>query len=126
MLKALVADDDPLILDLLSEMLTRLGHEVVRAGNGRQAFSRLSEEPFDLVIADIFMPGGTGLELLISMRAKQIDIPFICISGGDGDLYGPYATTMSSLGATTVLRKPVNTEDLQAALESVTRQGSLQ
>jgi len=116
MARILVVDDDPLVLELVSETLIRLGHQTVPAGSGLQALARLSAEPFDLVIADIFMPGGTGLELLISMRAKNIDIPFICVSGGDGDLYGPYATTMASLGAAAVLRKPIDSERLTAAL----------
>lgn len=106
MARILVADDDPLIRDMVSATLARAGHEFELVSTGQQALARLREGSFELVIADIFMPDGTGIELLISMRAKRIDLPFICISGGDGDLFRPYVTTMVSLGAYTVLRKP--------------------
>jgi two-component system, OmpR family, response regulator len=116
MARILVADDDPLIRDMVSATLQRAGHEFDLVSTGQQALGRLRDSQFDLVIADIFMPDGTGIELLISMRAKRIDIPFICISGGDGDLFRPYVTTMVSLGAYTVLRKPFTPSKLLDAV----------
>lgn len=112
MARILVADDDPLMRDMVNVTLCRAGHDVEVVSTGTQALGQLDDGDFDLVVADIFMPGGTGIELLISMRAKRIEMPFICISGGDGDLFRPYATTMVSLGAYKVLRKPFTPDQL--------------
>jgi CheY-like chemotaxis protein len=119
MSRILVADDDPLMREMVQIALTRADHEVELVTAGQQALNRLVSGQYDAVVADIFMPGGTGIELLISMRAKRIDTPFICISGGDGDLYQPYASTMISLGASRVLRKPFSPEQLLDALTSL-------
>jgi DNA-binding NtrC family response regulator len=116
MARILVADDDPLMRDLVNVTLTRAGHDVALAETGQEALAHLDDSDFELVVADIFMPGGTGIELLISMRAKRMDMPFICISGGDGDLFRPYATTMVSLGAHKVLRKPFSPDQLLDAV----------
>jgi CheY-like chemotaxis protein len=124
MARILVADDDPLMRDLVAATLRRSGHDVDVVATGQQALQRLTEGDFQLVVADIFMPGGTGIELLISMRAKRIDLPFICISGGDGDLFRPYATTMVSLGALTVLRKPFTPDQLIDAIRQTGVGGS--
>jgi len=100
-------------------MVKRMGHEADQAHSGRRALDRLSKHHYDLVVADIFMQDGTGMELLISMRAKQIDVPFACVSGGDGTCFTPYASTMASLGAIAVLRKPVEMEQMEAIIASV-------
>jgi DNA-binding NtrC family response regulator len=105
-----------MVLTLLAEMLKRLGHEVVPVTSGQQAIACLEAEKFDAVISDIFMPDGTGIEVLVSIRAKQLDVPFICITGGDGTVFTPYANTMVSLGAMAVLQKPFNSARLEAAL----------
>jgi CheY-like chemotaxis protein len=117
--RVLIADDDPLMRDLVTTTLLRSGHEIMTAENGTEALAMIEDEKFDVVVADIFMPEGTGIELLISIRAKHIDIPFICISGGDGDLFRPYVATMISLGAATVLKKPFTSEQLLAAVNQL-------
>jgi|SRR5579862_4246841 len=124
MARVLIVDDDPLILELLSDTVHRLGHEAVQAHSGSRALRQLDDDCFDLVIADIFMPNGTGLELLISMRAKHIDIPFACVSGGDGNLFKPYAATMKSLGAVAVLQKPIDSDQVASVIASLTALGA--
>jgi len=119
MLRVLIADDDPMMRDLVTTTLVRSGHQIATAASGNQALSLIEDDTFDVIVADIFMPEGTGLELLISIRAKHIDVPFICISGGDGDLFRPYAATMISLGAAMVLKKPFTPDQLMAAVNDV-------
>ena len=115
-MRVLVADDDPLMRELVETILRRGQHEVSVVSTGAEIVNMLKNGSYDLVICDIFMPGGTGIEILISLRAQNINVPFICISGGDGEMFRPYATTMRSLGATTVLQKPFSSEQLLAAL----------
>ena len=54
--KVLVADDEPLMLRFMAEVLRRLGKEVSLAADGREAIRLLGEESFDLVITDMMMP----------------------------------------------------------------------
>jgi DNA-binding NtrC family response regulator len=119
MARVLVVDDDPLTLELLTDTIRRLGHHATQAHSGQRALKWLADDDFDLVIADIFMPNGTGLELLITMHTKRIEVPFACVSGGDGNLFKPYAATMTSLGAVAVLQKPVDPDQVGALLASI-------
>ena len=118
MSRMLVVDDDELIVDLVKTILVRAGHDVVMAKSGREALEVLGHESFDLVISDIFMPHGTGIELLIGMRARGIDAGFIGVSGGHLGLFSPYAAALKSLGATAALQKPFVPADLLAAVDS--------
>jgi putative two-component system response regulator len=70
-LKILIADDNPIALDLLEHTLLRGGYEVVAADNGRAALERLQEGNFQMVITDWEMPGMTGLELCRHIRGSS-------------------------------------------------------
>jgi len=66
----LLVDDDPIILDSLSEFLALEGHRVCCVNNFRQAMNRLAGGSFELMISDINMPGTNGMELLKLVRSK--------------------------------------------------------
>ncbi len=119
MARLLLVDDDQHIVDLLTAILERAGHQISVATTGRQALSMLGKAPVDLVISDIFMPGGTGIELLTAMRAKEMNTGFIGVTGGHLGIFGPYANALKSLGAVTALQKPFNPEELLAAVDRV-------
>jgi PAS domain S-box-containing protein len=80
----LVADDDPVVLDLLRELLQLDGFRVVTAPNGARAVELLSSEKPQIVIADICMPEMGGLELLGRIRQLDETVPVIMITGGAG------------------------------------------
>src|SRR5262245_50183081 len=65
----LIADDEPLVRDLLSRILARDGYNVLTAADGQEAIQLASEhgDAIDLLVSDIQMPGMTGIEL-----AKQL------------------------------------------------------
>lgn len=67
----LVVDDDPQILSLLSEFLTRRGYQVRVAQDGPTALAMVEKELPRFVILDMYMPGMNGLELLRELRAKN-------------------------------------------------------
>ncbi len=67
----LVADDDPEMLQLMVRRLSKQGFEIDQVEDGRSALERLSNRSYDLVVTDIYMPGVTGLELLL--QAKEAD-----------------------------------------------------
>jgi DNA-binding response OmpR family regulator len=66
---------------ILALQLTRAGYEVECVGDAAPALDTLSNEPFDLVITDLMMPGTSGLELLRRIRRIANDIPVIILTG---------------------------------------------
>ncbi len=89
MARILVSDDDPLMRDMVNVTLSRAGHAVEVVATGEQLWANSTKAISNSSWPTFSCRGGTGIELLISMRAKRIEMPFICISGGDGDLFRP-------------------------------------
>lgn len=73
MSRILVAEDEPILLKLNSEVLRRAGHSVTTAEDGVVAFDQLAQQQFDLLLTDIRMPRMDGLELLT--RIRQLAAP---------------------------------------------------
>ena len=61
--RILVANDEQIVLDLISRILTEEGYEVDTAVNGEKALAKLINNPYRLVILDINMPGKSGIEV---------------------------------------------------------------
>lgn len=82
MVKVLVVDDDPVILELLRLNFEMEGFEVVSACDGRAGFDRAVTEAPDLVISDIMMPNVDGLEMLQQLRADPgtAELPVVLLS----------------------------------------------
>ncbi|CAM3035952.1 response regulator transcription factor [Paenibacillus sediminis] len=80
MVKILIADDDPSILELLRLYLTKEGYEVRAAADGRETLSWLEQESFDLVILDIMMPYVDGWQLCQEIRRYYGDIAILFVS----------------------------------------------
>ena len=81
--KILVIDDEELIVKSLRKLLEKNGFTVFVAKNGQDALAMIEEETFDLIIADIRMPGINGVETVGSILEKDSfkDIPVIFITG---------------------------------------------
>ncbi len=70
-MRTLIADDDGITRSLLSSLLTKLGHDVSEAGNGREAWDAWHGGDFPLIIVDWMMPDIDGLEFCRRIRAGQ-------------------------------------------------------
>ena len=79
--RLLIVDDEPLVLTVLSETLSREGYEVVTAPNAVEALSRLRQQTFALVLTDQRMPEVTGLEFLGQAKALQPEATRILMTG---------------------------------------------
>ncbi|NQZ97581.1 MAG: response regulator, partial [Myxococcales bacterium] len=75
----LVVDDEELYRRALERILTRVGHTVSLARDATEALVALAEQPVDLVLADIQMPGINGLELVRQIHDLAPDVPCIVI-----------------------------------------------
>ena len=112
----LVVDDDPVSRRVLSHIISRLGHVVVSAENGRQALDRLEECSPDLVILDLAMPEMDGLTALKLTRADERyrDLPIIMLTGSGLDRD---ARAARDQGVNEFLTKPFRSQDLTDLLQ---------
>lgn len=74
MKKILVIDDEPLLLDLLTHLLSRIGYQVDRAVDGHEASGKLKEGAYDLIFLDIKMPLMNGKEFYFKIKEYAPDL----------------------------------------------------
>ncbi len=79
-MQILIADDEPSIRFVLTEVLEALGHRVVAVEDGDTALGELTAGRFDLAFLDIRMPGRTGIEVLQQCRASGCDVAVVIIT----------------------------------------------
>jgi CheY-like chemotaxis protein len=113
--RALVVDDEPVLLETAQAMLERLGLEVATAGNGLQAMEYMASHgaSLDLVLLDLTMPLMDGRQTFRAMRQLRPELPIILSSGND-----PRRAPRDGAGRTALafLRKPYTLEELRGAL----------
>jgi two-component system, NtrC family, response regulator PilR len=110
----LIVDDDDAVRDVLYDLLCE-EHLCHSASTAEQALAFIREQPYDVVLTDISMPGLSGVELLGHLRQSQPDTPVIIISGiGDR----AHADGLRRLGAFDFIYKPFK---LATVEESVAR-----
>lgn len=105
-LRILLVDDDKQLAGGLADYLRRQGYEVLLAHQGRDAMNLLARQRVALVISDIFMPEGDGIELLSLVRRCTPAPAVVAMSGGGLGQIGGMLRIASVLGATRTLAKP--------------------
>jgi DNA-binding NtrC family response regulator len=107
--RVLLVDDEPMVRNLSTKILTRHGYEVIATGNGEKALEVINKPtPFDVVISDAVMPGIQGPELLEFVREASPSTALVLMSA-----YMPGEVP----DGVTFLRKPFSSKDLIAAVE---------
>ncbi len=114
----LVVDDEPGMRMALRSNFQRDGWQVELAGGGSEAMRKLAAQNFPLVVTDVRMPEGDGLQLMRSLRATSPSTAVIVLTA-----FGsvPEAVQAMRGGACDYLTKPISFEELQAAVERVMR-----
>lgn len=111
----LIADDEPLMRELLEFRLSQKGYEPVVASDGREALARLADVSPDAVVLDAMMPVHDGFEVLRRMRnsPEHADTPVIMLTArrSEKDIVGAL-----EIGANDYLVKPFMPEELLARL----------
>ena len=110
--RILVVDDEPDICDLLREILSLAGHDVLVAPDGDSAIALLRKQPVDVMLTDIFMPGKEGIETIMELRRDFPTVKIVAMSGGGrtGDFH--YLRDAVQLGAVRTIFKPFGEEDV--------------
>jgi signal transduction histidine kinase len=114
-LRILLVDDHHDTCTALEKLLVRRGHLVAAAHNVRTAMEAAVRNQFDLLISDVALPDGTGIDLMMQLRAI-CGIPGIAISGFGTN--GDFEKSLQA-GFSEHLIKPVNLEKLEAAINRV-------
>lgn len=118
-MKILVVEDDPLIQKAISFRLTKDGHEISIAVDGREALSMLENPIFDIVITDIMMPFNNGIEIINYIKTKISKImPVLVLSGvGNENL----VNEAFALGADDYMTKPFSAIELSARVKRLAK-----
>jgi two-component system nitrogen regulation response regulator GlnG len=111
----LLADDDKAICMVLEQAIREQGHEVITTDNALKLLDLVESGKGDIVITDVLMPGGNGLDMLPRIKATRPNLPVIVISAQNTLLT---AVRANQLGATEYMPKPF---DLNALIECVDR-----
>ncbi len=114
----LVIDDESFMREMLVQMVSLQGHQVVSADNGKAAEKLLKDTDFDLIITDIVMPEKEGLETIMQIHKQQPAKPIIAMSGGAIIDPEVYLNLAKELGARYTFEKPFNRQDLIKAINS--------
>jgi response regulator RpfG family c-di-GMP phosphodiesterase len=80
-LRVLLVDDNASVLRFLASAFSSNNCQVTTASTAEQALEQLGDDPFDLVVSDIKMPGLSGLDLLRAVKGKQPSTPVVLITG---------------------------------------------
>jgi CheY-like chemotaxis protein len=116
-LTILVVDDRPEIRNLLRLWLESDSHTVACADGGNEALKVLKKGGYDLVVTDVLMPEGGGVDLISQLRKDHAHVRILAISGGGPRVKSPTALQMAqSVGAHALLLKPFGREQLLNAI----------
>jgi CheY-like chemotaxis protein len=116
--RILVVDDHGDTLRSMKLLLGRLGYEVLAAESMTDALQIAKEQPFDILLSDIGLPDGSGLELLKRIRQMR-DVPALALSGFGMD---EDVERSRNAGFSDHLTKPVSIDRLQAAIAQLDEQ----
>ena len=110
----LLVEDDESLRKFLALALTRAGHEVIDYGAGQEAWSKLRENPFDLLLTDIVMPGMDGIELAKRAAEKNAAMKIMFITGFAAVALHPASNAPNQAK---VLSKPFHLREIVAEVE---------
>jgi DNA-binding response OmpR family regulator len=118
--RALVAEDDPILADVVGFILEEAGFAVETVTNGSDAQRQLQSANYDLAILDVNMPGANGLDVVSQTRAgsRNATIPMVVMTGQHDS-----ATTLKAYksGATSFVSKPIDWQEFSRTVELIVR-----
>jgi len=114
--KILVVDDEPTICSMMNVFLTQIGYQVRTVNSGEDAIDAFDEDPPDMVLLDISMPGMRGIDVLQLMKSRKTDCGIIMLSA-----YGDDQTIQEAMdmGAYCYIQKPMELMELKKHLEDL-------
>ena len=103
----LLVEDDPVLRLFLGNALTASGYRVTPARDGREAVAAIGCQPFDLLVSDIVLPVGDGIEVIARFRQSHPSSRIVAMTGtGSADDHKDMAFLVKRAGGDTLLLKP--------------------
>lgn len=118
-LQILLVEDDATIAEVIAGLLTARGHRVVHAAHGLAALTEVADQPFDVALLDLDLPGLDGFALARQLRVFGHAMPLVAVTARADAEAEPAARAAGFDG---FLRKPVTGEILTEAIAQVLRQ----
>ena len=111
--RVLLIDDDPGVSEVIGLLLEREGYRVERAGSVKAAIERIPAAEFELVVTDLKLPDGTGLDVIAAVRSRRPRLPIMMITS-----YSSVESAIAALrgGAVDYVIKPFNNEEFLRAV----------
>ena len=116
----LIVEDEHKLARALEESLTALDYGVTLAGTGEEGFYLVNAQRFDLVVLDLNLPGRDGIEILKTLRARNLQTPVLILTARDS--VDDRVAGLDS-GADDYLVKPFAFPELHARIRALTRRG---
>jgi DNA-binding response OmpR family regulator len=120
--RVLVVEDDRDIADLVALHLRDLQHEVEVVEDARVALDRALGDGFDLIVLDLMLPGGDGLEICRRLRGREIHTPILMLTARSAEIDRVLGL---ELGADDYVTKPFSIRELQARVKALLRRSRL-
>ncbi|HEX4310301.1 MAG TPA: sigma-54 dependent transcriptional regulator [Acidobacteriaceae bacterium] len=113
--RILIIDDEAAIRESLETLLSLEGYTVDTAENGELGLERIAEQPYDLVLLDLALPGRNGIEILGTLRERELNLPVIMITA-----FGTVDNVVDAIrgGAQNFVQKPWDNEKLLADIRA--------
>lgn len=119
-LAILVVDDQPILREVLGEILEEAGHDVRLAADGGEALRKMSCGHYDVLLTDVVMPGIDGIELIGEVRRRYPWMRVIAMSAGSGNFSNTNCLEIATrVGANVALAKPFDGRRLLQAVDYV-------
>lgn len=115
MARILLAEDDQSMREFLARALERAGHDVTAVPDGLAALEAVRERGFDLLIADIVMPGIDGIEVSRQANRVNADLKVLFITG----FAAVAMSARAEMGDTKVLSKPFHLRELVDHVDAI-------
>jgi DNA-binding NtrC family response regulator len=118
-----IIDDEPIIHEVLGDLLTSEGYAVVNSANGEEALERHSSQTFDLILLDLLMPGMDGIEVLKLLKKRDPRSVIIIITA-----YASVESAISAMkiGAFDYVQKPFKHDELLLTVKRAIEHKNLQ
>ncbi len=115
-MKILVVDDEQVIRDLFTRILSIMKHEVTSVLSGEEAIKKAQEEDFDIVFLDIMLPGKDGVETMREIRKINPKIKVVMMTGFSVQ---DKVDTALAEGAYKALKKPFDIVEIKGAIDEI-------
>jgi excisionase family DNA binding protein len=118
----LLVDDDPMVREILKEIVESEGYTVSGVESGEAALEEIKIQHFDLIFLDLKLPGMNGVEILETIKERDKDAVVVLVTGFADE---PMALKAMALGPLLLIRKPFREKDIIEVLNIVMKRKNL-